>query len=346
MMRESLIAVISVCIVAPNGVAAQSAFDSIRTPNGPCRVWAPVPGLSNASDWGYSLCALDRRPTLLAGPLLFPTPRYATFGGGDVQVFVRADGTVDTALTRYWSTLAPKWGQDVEFNGRLLTSIGKWRFSPAVRGSRNVKSAFPVRVRMSLGPDSAAAVVRWRYVLGATEDSVIGTWERLPPPPRYSTTTVDSVRVAVLESLIAQGVFRGPSYYCVREAHSHTATDSLRSEFRPAQRLGSRLQSLANTDPVKSPIVNDLRTDCMDRPGSRRLLFGTVHRMEDDRAVTFVRGDYLPAWPPASAQPRAWAGWEARCVAVRSLDEWSAQCYTLPDFTADRPDLPIHWHWR
>jgi hypothetical protein len=298
----TLLLVTGQCLVGP-GLAAQSLLDSIRTPQGWCRVFAPLPGGSDPSDRGFNRCALDSGPTLLTRDVFPPQPWFETRAGGRLAITVEEDGRVNPALTRFLSRTA-----DTVFNRRFLETVLEWRFDPGRLDGEAVRSGFLLHVTSDPRPDSLPATMTWSYVQGLNEDTLSGTWVSLDPLPPYSTHELERIYLFLLHKLRHMKVLVPPARYCLVLTN-------------PDSSLEATLQSGVGSWGLEDLLIIKVGGDCLLEPRTRRLVLPGIHRMQNDRAVLEPWGDYLPDWPPGF-EGRTYLSWKGRCVA---------------DVTEDRP---------
>lgn len=328
--RMLVAAILTSTVISPT--AAQTTRDIVQTPSGPCRVLAMIPGGSNRGDQGFSLCAVDRRPTLSPNMPLPPAPRFATFGGVRLAILVKEDGTVDSTFTRTWTVSMQGSGMDYEFNNGVMETVRKWRFAPGMRDGKPVRVGINLDVTMKAGPDTTPARLIWTYVAGTEGDTLRGEWEPLPPLPPFAEAVVDSMLFGILDILAKKQVFSGPAYYCI------VAVGGSR-DLIPV--LGSKLQQLAN-DSDSIPVVATHVRDCVTVAGTRRLIFSKPYRLDEDRAVFRVEGDVFKNWPPGR-ESKDWLAWTARCVSAVTNAQRVATCAVEPKWEIQNPRLPMHW---
>lgn len=281
-------------------------FDSIRTPHGTCRVLIGIPGGSNASDRGYAPCAVDRPAVLLSDSTL-PPPAIERHMGGQFTVMVNEDGTVDPRFTRAWSI-----SMDSVAYRRTLEALRQWRFRPAMRNGRAVRSGFILQVHTDDRVDTLPAELRWTYRhLPFAEDSLIGRWHTLPAAPAPLTAEQrDSLYAALFRRLVHMRVLAPwlDQRYCIvaGEGSGREGLDGLlQRAFDGANR---RDYGDFGDDPRRVAWPG-----CEREPGVLRLFLPDPHRTEGNRVVLHPAGDYLADWPPGYGGA-TYPGWTGRCV--------------------------------
>ncbi|HEX6036705.1 hypothetical protein [Longimicrobium sp.] len=310
-MPRSLVHVLALAVLlpgtAPLHAQEPSPFDSIQTPQGRCAVWTGIPGGSSPGDWGYAPCAVDRRAMLLSDSTL-PQPSLAVSLGGQYTVMVNEDGTVDPRFTRAWSISG---GMDSVAYRTTLEGLRRWRFQPATRGGRAVRSGFILHVETDARVDTLPSELRWTYrphAFGA--DSLVGRWHTLPAVAApLAAEQRDSVYAAVFRRLVYMRVLAPwlEQPYCLvnggdEEDHGRAAR-ALRGAF---QGLGRTMIDGADAGRIAGP-------GCERAPGVLRLFVPRLHRTEGNRVVLYPAGDYLADWPPGYGGG-TYPGWTSRCV--------------------------------
>lgn len=304
---------------------AQNPFDSIDTPRGKCRLWAPIPGGSDPRrDAAYDRCALDRAPTLLDGAPMPPAPRCGA-ALGDFTVILDPDGTVDPRLTRAWTR-----GTDTVSHRQALETIRRWRFEPGMRGGTPVRSGFVLRVASGPRNDTLPSRPEWTYRQGLDEDTLFGTWTTEAPPPPFPPERVDSIYMAVLRRLVRMKVIvPGPlERYCLVLESGDSATHA---------RCTSRAYGVLYPSDLRHPPAALAPYGCERSTDAARIVLPRVHRTENDRVVLYPSGDRLPDWPPGF-EGRTYRAWSAHCVGdVPDHGEVSIDCFVTP--TLSQRDL-------
>lgn len=309
-----------------SSLPAQSPFDSIDTSRGRCAVWTmPVGGSNFPQDAAYSPCALDRAPVLRPNAPMPASPRFAGGAGASYRLIVNSDGTVDSALSRSMTiTFGSAFGNfTYDFADQALRTMQRWRFRPAVRAGRPVRSAVDLAVVTDQrAVDTLPAHLEWRHVSGTDGDSLIGHWVNDPPLPPFSPAAIDSARAALVRQLATMRVVlpNAARRYCLALADSAERRDSA-----SAARLAGLTRVLARH-------VDDTPEDtCVDAADRVRLALPRVQRIEDGGAMLETTGAQLPFWP-FHFDTRAWARWRARCAGVvRDDAPASMECDVTPD---------------
>lgn len=291
-------------------LSAQSPYDSIDTSRGRCAVWSmPVGGSNFPRDAAYSRCTLDRAPMLQANAPMPAAPRFAGGAGASYRLIVNRDGAVDSALSRSMSiaigTASGNFAFD--FADSALATLRRWRFRPAMRAGRPVRSVVDVdMVTDQRAVDTLPAHLEWRHVSGEERDSLIGHWVTDPPLPPFSQAQVDSAHVALVRRLAAMGVVlpNADRRYCLAYPDSAAPFDTAAT---------ARLARLARV--LAAQVDASLASTCVDAADRVRLTLPHVQRIEDGGAILETRASQLPRWP-FGFDARAWARWRARCHGV------------------------------
>jgi hypothetical protein len=244
------------------------------------------------------------------GPLT-PAPDIQPLAGtlihGQFTVMVREDGTVDPSVTRAWSL-----GMDSIAHRQTLEGFHAWRFRPAVRQGRPVRSGFIVHVRTEERVDTIPARLHWTHLQRPqAEDSLIGRWETLPGPrASLDEAQRDSVFAAVFRRFLHMRVLApwlGRPYCIVLDREA----DDAALHGRLSRMLQEHFRN--RPDPHDSSEDRVLGHGCEREPGAIRLFLPRLHLTENHRVVTYPAGDFLEGWPPG---PRTTSlpGWTSRCV--------------------------------
>lgn len=307
-------------------LAAQSVFDSIDTSRGRCAKWTmPVGGSNFPQDAAYSRCALDRAPVLLPNAPMPAAPRFAGGAGASYRLIVNRDGTVDSARSRSMTiTIGSAFGNFAfDFADQALPTLHRWRFRPAVRAGRAVRSAVDLAiVTDQRAVDTLPAHLEWRHVRGEDGDSLVGHWVTDPPLPSFSPSQEDSAWVALVRQLARMHVVlpNATRRYCL--AFADSADDRDAASAARLARLAHVLAAHIDAVPANA---------CVDTVDRVRLLLPLVQRVEDGGAVFQMAGAQLPFWP-FHFETRAWARWRARCAGiVRDDAPASMECDVTPD---------------
>ena len=316
-----------VLFVLSAGVSrAQNVFDSVRTANGYCHTWHAPPGFSNPSDLSYSRCAVDRPARRLSGPDI-PAPTIGLYAGGSIFIVVRADGTVDSALTRT-STIT----SDTSFDNHVLATVRQWRFEPALRNRVPVRAGSYLEFTSTTRDDTVPAHLEWRYVQGRDGDSAVARWvvDTTRPPP-LTQPEADSVYAAVFRELVRLQVLLPNRRYCLVPSTDDTLA-------------ARRLDSIARNTFRRGGPVMTTTVGCERDPRFFRLVMPSVFRTERDRVVLFPRGDFLPVWP-WGLDAKSWRAWTGRCVgrvlaSGRAAMSCGVQPTSMDEAMADRTTVP------
>ncbi len=327
--RANALALAVLLAVASGSLPAQSPYDSIDTSRGRCAMWTmPVGGSNFPQDAAYSRCALDRAPTLLPNAPMPAAPRFAGGAGGagaSYRLIVNRDGSVDSALSRSMTiTIGSAFGNlAFDFADQALLTIHRWRFRPAVRAGRPVRSAVDLEmVTDKRAVDTLPAHLEWRHVVGGERDSLIGHWVTDAPLPPFAPAQLDSAHVALMRQLATMRVVlpNAARRYCLTLADSGANRE-------PAS--AARLARLAH---VLAAHVDDSHASaCVDAADRVRLALPRVQRIEEGGALVEMTGAQLPRWP-FDFDGQAWARWRARCVGVvRDDAPAEMECDVTPD---------------
>lgn len=310
-----------VAIACGAPASAQRPEERVATRPAPCPVWSPIPGGSSfPRDSARSRCALDRVPVLREGEPLPPPPWVGRHASDDLQVIVNADGTVDSALTRYWTV-----SSDVHFQRAALATIRRWRFEPGLRNGRPTRSGFRLVLEAPTRDDTIPARLVWAWNRGGGADTLAGRWERLPSPTPLTAAQRDSVLVAMLHRLVQMRTLTPARdrAICVVSALGAAGDDAARALV---------VHSLHDRS---SPRFSVAPMGCERSPRAQRLVIPRVHLTEDGRAVMYPSGDYLARWP-GGLDGTTWRAWAGRCVARLAGDVVSAaECDVRPDMQGE-----------
>lgn len=326
-------------LVLVSRARAQSVFDTISTPAGPCAVWVGIPGGTGTQDLSYAKCALDRVPALQGEPTL-PQPWTGSDVRGQFTVIVNADGSVDPKLTRAWQI-----GMDSVAYRTTLEGLRRWRFQAGTRGGVPVRSGFILQITTDQRNDTLPATLRWTYrAYPQGEDTLRGSWVTLRSrAARLTEEQADSLYAAMFRRLVDMRVvapWLGRTHCLVPEA-------GLREEDTArAARVLWRLFSTENADPrsrrywdMAHPVIT-AESGCERRPGMLRLFVPRMHRTEGHRVVLHPAGDYLADWPPVF-RGATYPGWSGHCVAdVPPASTPAVHCDVSPNHTAERRVSP------
>ena len=293
-----------------------SPIHAQRSPDCPEQIG--IPGGSNAEDRTIHRCNLDNSPVLQSSVKDLPTPMYARDAHSLMTIVVDSSGTVNPALTRYWSISA-----DSQFYRRMLATVKQFVYERGVQDGKAVRYGQQLAVRTDTRRDSIPQRLSWRYVHGVVDDSLVGTWVGSTEALALSADLVTSAAVAVTRTLKAMQVLQ-PSRnigYCIitAEPFDQAAADGAVREMNRGVPHGAFLQT----------------SGCDGDVSTRRYRLADPLRTGGGRMVLRASGDLLSRWPPG-LDARWWPAWQAYCaVPETSEDADAAQCDVQPVRSGD-----------
>lgn len=283
--------------------------DSLITPTGVCRIWSTPSGSPKfPADASYNTCALDRRAKLISG---FAMPSN-TFDGryyrAPYMVVVNADGTVNRELTDNSSSS----GNDGTFPSALSDSMSRWRFQPAMRNGKPVRSALPISIETS-GPtyDTLPATIEWQYHATADYNIIEGKWRAGAAPPALSAERLDSLYMTYLHRLVAMKVVVSRYYdrHCLVMYNGDSVAHKRLQERARYLSLDGRAFDFGIDN---QPPFRFAPYGCERTPDPMRIILPRITRLENNKVKFESGGDFLPNYPDA-ANGRSWRSWKTNC---------------------------------
>lgn len=324
-MRRCLLVAVALAITPfPEGAVAQSAFDSVTVDGRRCRLWAGPPGGSNPSDWGISKCAADSPAVLLPDNEMPPTPEITTYVASSMFIMVQPDGSPDPEFTRFYSKGAYVWGFDRPFYEALERLMVKWRFRPATKDGKPVRSG--LRINLSTpafeeaGSDTIPQRVEWTYESTSDIDSIHGVWVDMAEPDEIDARERPRILRAAIKRLTDMELLYGDNAYC--------------PVFENESLTGFRHERLTTWD-----------AECALKPGTLRLRISKVYPQYPGKAVMLFAGDIPPEAPfPEDDHRRLMRSWRVRCAVFQERNgRWEATCTDpRPRFRGPVVRRPIH----
>lgn len=182
--RAQLVALLSAAMVVPLSAAAQqpSPVDTtvIWVDGYRCVRWRTSVAPDGAIEQAYAACALKSGPqpdSSNAMPDLSPER-----GGGEAMItlFVKPDGTVDTAATHVREGYGRLSMSSAEL-GLVMHTIDHWRFSPGRLRNRPVRSAIDLTIEVDGAPEDTDVRLHWQELPHFDVDFLMGTWMLIGP---------------------------------------------------------------------------------------------------------------------------------------------------------------------
>lgn len=300
---------------APHGASAQDR------PVASCPETVGIPGGTNPEDRTIHRCRLDNEPRLVSPVAAVPSPFYARQTSAALTVVVDSDGRVNRRLTRYLLG-----GEDDDFQQMLLDRVRKWEFEAGTVNGSPVRYGFRLEVQMGIRRDTVPEQLRWHYIRGGQQDSLVGSWVPVPSDPAHTGQEFTSAAVRVTRVLREMQVLT-PQHlqpYCLlldQQVSSHTRSEVLLALYG---------------DDLMSPTQLDVSPDCERDVTARRYRVASPLRTGGGRTVIRASGDFLQNWPPGLDR-RWWRAWTAYCVVPDAEDaDHGTTCEITPVRSGER----------
>lgn len=255
------------------------------------------------NDPAYNSCAVDARPLPLATKILAGVPYWLGEYQASMAFVVNVDGQVDSTTLDVSGSSGWMLGEQTPLSvpRDWKTAVRKVKFSAGTLRGASVRTAVHLVLIVPPAPDSSPAAATWRYIVGATSDTMQLEWiAGAPLAPVGARATIPVLLAALAELRVTQ-----MDYHTRPRGWNGCSDIAATFPYADAMRENARKAGIA--------LAGDPRCPVSDDPNDVR--WTALFRVSESQFVLrFTYPVGLDAWTTA------------RCWVAHVENNWRAGC--------------------